>query len=161
MNPCPCGYATDPKRRCICNTYQIQQYQKRVSGPLLDRFDLRIEVSNVPKELFLDNNHSETSEQIQHRVMCARKKQAERFLSTACHVNAEISPSHMEQFCTLSPDAKHLLSLAMDSHALSARAATRIRKVARTIADLANEESILESHIAEALQFRGQIMKES
>lgn len=161
MNPCPCGYATDPKRRCICTTYQIQHYQKRVSGPLLDRFDLRIEVSNLPIDCLLNETRSESSAQIRMRVLHARKKQANRFSDSACHLNSEIPPSDIETFCRLSKEAKQLLSLAIDSETLSPRAVTRIRKVARTIADLADENEIREHHLAEAMQFRGQKTRET
>lgn len=160
MNPCPCGYASDPKRRCVCTTMQLQNYQKRVSGPLLDRFDLRIEVSNLSQELLLSEVRSETSSSILTRVIAARKKQADRFFDSACHLNSEISPSLLETACKITSDAKTLLALAIDAHALSPRAATRVRKVARTIADLADSETIEECHLAEALQFRGQKMRQ-
>ena len=160
MNPCPCGYMTDPRRACICSTYQVQQYQKRISGPLLDRFDLRIEVSNLSKELLMSEVRSETSVSIQTRVIAARKKQANRFLNTACRLNSEITPSLLEEVCRITSEAKQLLSLAIDSQSLSPRAATRVRKVARTIADLSNSETIEENHLAEALQFRGQNTRE-
>ncbi|MCX6714281.1 MAG: YifB family Mg chelatase-like AAA ATPase [Candidatus Uhrbacteria bacterium] len=159
MNPCPCGYASDPKRRCVCTTMQLQNYQKRVSGPLLDRFDLRIEVSNLSQELLLSEVRSETSSSILTRVIAARKKQADRFFDSACHLNAEISPALLEHVCFLTPDAKTLLALAIESQSLSPRAASRVRKVARTIADLANSQTIEEHHLAEALQFRGQKMQ--
>lgn len=160
MNPCPCGYASDPKRRCICSTMQMQNYQKRISGPLLDRFDLRIEVSNLSQEIFLSDVRSETSASIQARVIHARTKQAERFFHSACRLNSEIPPSLLEVSCEMTPDAKKLLSLAIGSQSLSPRAATRVRKVARTIADLANSQLIEEQHLAEALQFRGQKMQQ-
>jgi magnesium chelatase family protein len=156
MNPCPCGYATDPKHPCVCSSFQIQQYQKRLSGPLLDRFDLRIEVSNLSQELLLSESLAEPSDVIQSRVVIARKKQADRFIDTACHLNAEIPHSVIDQICYMSSEAKQLLALAIDSQSLSPRAASRVRKVARTIADLSNTETIEEHHLAEALQFRGQ-----
>ena len=156
MNPCPCGYATDPKRPCICSQSQMQNYKKRVSGPLLDRFDLRIEVSNLSQEILLSETRAEISSAIQSRVTEARKKQAARFSRTACHLNAEISPSQMDLFCPITPDAKTLLGLAIERQSLSPRGCTRVRKVARTIADLACSETIEEIHLAEALQFREQ-----
>lgn len=156
MNPCPCGYASDPKRRCICSTFQMQNYQKRVSGPLLDRFDLRIEVANLSQEILLSASRAETSVFILKRVLVARKKQADRFLNSTCHLNSEITPSLLEEMCAITQEAKKLLALAIESQSLSPRASTRIRKVARTIADLANTEIIEENHLAEALQFRGQ-----
>ena len=159
MNPCPCGYASDPKRKCICTIFQMQTYQKRISGPLLDRFDLRIEVSNLPQEKLLSDTQSEPSAIIRARVVAARIKQADRFFDSACHVNAEISPSLLEKTCVMSSEAKTLLGLAIGSQSLSPRATTRIRKVARTIADLAESNIIEEQHLAEALQFRGQKMQ--
>lgn len=160
MNPCPCGYASDPKRRCVCSIHHMQNYQKRLSGPLLDRFDLRIEVSNLSQDLLLSEVRSETSASIRARVVSARKKQAERFLDSACRLNSEVPPSLLEHTCALMVDAKRLLALAIESQSLSPRAATRIRKVARTIADLSNAEIIEERHLAEALQFRGQKMQQ-
>ncbi len=160
MNPCPCGYSTDPRRSCICTTYQVEQYQKRISGPLLDRFDLRIEVANLSQELLLSNTRSESSVSIQTRVIAARKKQADRFCDTACHLNSAIPPSYLENMCEMTPEAKNLLALAIESQSLSPRAATRVRKVARTIADLADANIIEEQPLAEALQFRGQTTTE-
>lgn len=156
MNPCPCGYASDPKQRCVCTSFQKQHYEKRVSGPLLDRFDLRIEVANLSKEILLGEARGETSISIQERILAARKKQADRFFDSACRLNAEISPALIERVCVMTPDAKLLLSLAIESQSLSPRATSRIRKVARTISDLAGSELIEEHHLAEALQFRGQ-----
>lgn len=156
MNPCPCGYLTDPKRQCICSHSQIHLYQKRISGPILDRFDLRIEVGNIPKEILLSEARAETSFEIQTRVIAARKKQVERFFNSTCHINAEIPPSLMDQFCSLSLDAKQLLSSAIETQSLSPRACMRVRKVARTIADLEHNEEITDAHLAEALQFREQ-----
>ncbi len=156
MNPCPCGYATDPKRRCVCTISQMQHYQKRISGPLLDRFDLRIEVSNISQEILLSTDRSESSESVRMRVIRARNKQADRFTGSSCRLNSDIPPSLLETVCEITGDAKKLLAMAIESQSLSARAATRIRKVARTIADLTDAEKIEESHLAEALQFRGQ-----
>lgn len=155
MNPCPCGHATDPKKPCVCTIFQVQQYQKRVSGPLMDRFDIRIEVSHVAHTELLSTTRSEPSEMIRARVVHARQKQTDRFNGSVCHTNAEISPEKMDEWCAMSPDATALLASAIETQALSPRAATRIRKVARTIADLASADIIHISHIAEALQFRG------
>jgi magnesium chelatase family protein len=160
MNPCPCGYASDPKRRCVCTSFQRQNYEKRVSGPLLDRFDLRIEVANLSKEILLNEVRGESSISIRARILDARKKQADRFFDSTCHLNAEISPALLERICAMTASAKKLLSLAIDSQSLSPRATSRIRKVARTIADLAGSESIEEHHLAEALQFRGQRLQQ-
>ena len=156
MNPCPCGYLTDPKHPCVCSSMQIQNYKKRVSGPLLDRFDLRIEVSNLSQEILLGNDRAELSMTIQSRIIAARKKQAERFIETACHLNSEISPSQIDIWCAIDSDAKSLLAHAIEKQSLSPRGVSRVRKVARTIADLAGCDAIEEIHLAEALQFREQ-----
>jgi magnesium chelatase family protein len=154
MNPCPCGYLTDPKRPCVCSSQQIRHYQKRISGPLLDRFDLRIEVANISHDVLLGEVCAERSYDVRARVCEARKKQAARFFRTAYKTNAEISPAHMDQFCPLTPETKSLLARAIETQSLSPRACTRVRKVARTIADIEGAELIEEKHVAEALQFR-------
>lgn len=156
MNPCPCGYLTDPKRQCVCSPSQIHLYQKRISGPILDRFDLRIEVGNIPKEILLSETLSESSFEIQKRIIAARRKQVERFCHSTCKINSEVPPSLMDQFCSLSLGAKQLLALAIETRSLSPRACMRVRKVARTIADLEHSEEITDVHLAEALQFREQ-----
>ncbi len=156
MNPCPCGYLSDPKHPCVCSQLQIQNYKKRVSGPLLDRFDLRIEVSNLSQEILLSDTRAELSSTIQSRIIAARKKQAERFFETTCHLNSEISPTQIDTWCPIDSDAKSLLAHAIEKQSLSPRGVSRVRKVARTIADLACDDAINELHIAEALQFREQ-----
>jgi len=154
MNPCPCGYATDPKRTCLCSPHQIQRYQKKLSGPLLDRFDLCIEVANIDAGDLLTRAQEETSEIVLRRVSDARRRQAERFQDYGIHLNAEISPSLLDVVCPLTDTAVQLLSFAIDQQHLSPRAVSRARKVARTIADLAKSAEIKEEHLAEALQFR-------
>lgn len=154
MNPCPCGYLSDPKHACVCSMSQVHHYQKRISGPLMDRFDLRIEVSQIPEDDFLNDARSESSTDIQMRVSQARKKQTDRFLNIPIHLNTEMSPEHLELFCALNQETRALLAHAMNKQSLSPRACTRVRKVARTIADLSGSETIEVMHLAEALQFR-------
>ncbi|MEK7452497.1 MAG: ATP-binding protein, partial [Patescibacteria group bacterium] len=155
MNPCPCGYASDPKHPCICSHMQIQNYKKRVSGPLLDRFDLRIEVSNLSKDVLLNEARTESSTEIRLRVTDARKKQTMRFTENIHHLNTSIPPHLLDHFCPITPEARILLGQAIELQNLSPRGCTRVRKVARTIADLSNFDLITEDHLAEALQFRG------
>lgn len=154
MNPCPCGYLTDPKRTCSCSHIQIERYRKRISGPLLDRLDLRVEVSNIPAETLLQNDDSESSQTIRNRVMNTRKIQLQRFLGFDCISNAEIPSSKLKTWCVMTKSAEQLLIQATNSQSLSPRACTRVLKVARTIADLSNMDQVDEQHIAEALQFR-------
>lgn len=156
MNPCPCGFASDPKKTCVCSPFQKAQYNKRLSGPLLDRIDLRIEVSNVPPEYLLHETNSESSFVVRERVIKARKIQTDRFINTSVRLNAEIPQNSMDTYCKISDEATSLLSQFIESHSLSPRATMRIQKVARTIADLAVSETIEIQHLAEAMQFREQ-----
>lgn len=154
MNPCPCGFATDPKRQCSCSPLALTKYQKKISGPLLDRFDLIIEVPPVESEKLLGEKPVETSSLIRARVENARNKQSERYKKTACETNAEISGDLIDKWCQLDEESTALLKTAIDNQQLSARGYARVRKVARTIADLAQEKTITLTHIAEALQFK-------
>jgi len=156
MNPCPCGYLTDPKHTCTCTPTQIDRYRKRISGPLLDRLDLRVEVSNIPAETLMHSVDSETSASIRERIVAARIIQSNRFSNSNILTNSEIPSAKLKEWCTLSNDAELILLHATNAQALSPRAYTRILKVARTIADLSRESTIQEQHIAEALQFREQ-----
>jgi len=150
QNPCPCGYLGDPAKSCICTPTQIIRYQKRVSGPLLDRIDLHIEVPRVKYEKLTDEKVAEESSKIRARVEAARKIQLARSGKTNC----ELSPKDLKQVCILDEKSKDLLKLAVNQLNLSARQYTRILKLARTIADLSNSKNIDSSHIAEALQYR-------
>jgi magnesium chelatase family protein len=155
MNPCPCGYFTDPAKECTCTPPQIQKYMARISGPLLDRIDIHIEVPAVKyKELSADTK-SETSARIRERVIVARQIQLKRF-SHLKHVynNGDMGSKEVRQFCKLDTAGSELLKMAMTKLGLSARAYDRILKVSRTIADLDNAESILPQHISEAIQYR-------
>ena len=155
QNPCPCGYATDPDRRCICAPAQILRYRKKISGPLLDRIDLQVEVPKVRFEEFFDNQPSEPSETVRTRVKEARDRQLERFSHSKIFTNSEMGHRLIKKYCPLPSEAERLLRLAADKLKLSARAFGRLLKVSRTIADLAGADGIGAAHLAEALQFRG------
>lgn len=155
MNPCPCGYYNHPTRNCECTQQQVQRYLSKVSGPLLDRIDLQIEIAPVPFDKLSELAPSETSLSIRQRVMRAREIQSQRFAEYPnVHCNAQMTAQMMQ--CYARPDEKGLarLKVAMERLSLSARAYDRIIKVARTIADLAGEEQISQVHIAEAISYR-------
>ena len=156
MNPCPCGHFTNPHRQCTCRLNQVTKYQKKISGPLLDRFDLVIEVPAVEHDKLLSDEALETSKDVRTRIKQARVIQEKRMKPLGLLTNNEITTGQLDTICPLSSDAKQLLEQALRANKLSARGYTRVRKVARTIADLAGEESIAVEHIAEALQYRGQ-----
>lgn len=155
MNPCPCGYFGDPGHTCSCAAPQIQKYRSRISGPLMDRIDIHIEVPAVNfKELSADRR-GESSQNIQSRVQQARKIQTERFRNeTDVYCNADMLSTHLAKFCQLDTEGKDLLEVAINKLGFSARAYDRILKVGRTIADLASSEQILSEHVAEAIQYR-------
>ncbi len=160
MNPCPCGFATDPRKHCVCSMNQLSQYQKKLSGPLLDRFDLVIEVPNLDGRKLLYEEPSEGSKEVRNRVIAARALQTIRFKRTNVITNAEIPANQLDTWCQMDDQAKNLIEQALNSQHLSARGYTRIRKVARTIADLAGSDSIQLDHVAEALQFRGTVLNQ-
>ena len=152
MNPCPCGYYGDASGRCRCTPDKVNQYRARISGPLLDRIDIHIEVPAVPREVLLDRatRTSESSEEVRTRVEQTRERQRHR---NGCH-NAALTNQQIESACRLDESGRQLLEQAMDRLGFSARAYHRILKVARTIADLAAEEFIRPAHVAEAVQYR-------
>jgi magnesium chelatase family protein len=152
MNPCPCGYFGDTNRTCSCGAGEVAKYQRRVSGPLLDRIDLHVHVPAVKADIVLDHTDAEPSEKIRERIEKARTKQRARFEMEKS--NAEMSGAQIRQYCALSPESRALLARAADSLRLSTRAVHRTIKVARTIADLADEAEITSAHLAEALQYR-------
>ncbi|OPX36644.1 MAG: ATP-dependent protease, partial [Desulfobacteraceae bacterium 4484_190.1] len=154
MNPCPCGFFGDPKRECVCSVPQIQRYRAKVSGPLMDRIDIQIEVPSVQYRELSSLKESEPSSQILERVMRAREIQGRRFRNMNFHVNAGLDSRHIREFCKIGKDSSALLENAMEKFGLSARAHERILKIARTIADLAGSEDIKRAHVAEAIGYR-------
>lgn len=154
MNPCNCGYYGDPTRECTCSAGQIQKYLNRISGPMLDRFDIHIEVAAVKYDELSAKRSGETSETIRRRVENARRIQQERYKDYNIYCNAQLSASLTEKFCQLNDDCQKILKAAFESLGMSARAHSRILKVARTIADLEGSEDIEVKHLAEAIQYR-------
>jgi magnesium chelatase family protein len=154
MNPCPCGYYSDPKRACRCSTTRIEHYRGKISGPLLDRMDIQIEVPAVKYRELSDEKSAEPSVRIKARVEQARAAQRARFKNEGIFCNAVMGSRLVKKFCLLSDEAKGLLRLALTELGLSARAYDKILKVSRTIADLAGEELIQAAHISEAVQYR-------
>lgn len=154
MNPCPCGNFGNPKKECKCSVSAKRRYMDKISGPLLDRIDLHIEVQNVDYEQLSSKGKEETSEVIRKRVNEARMKQRMRFAGTNITCNAKMTPKMTKEFCVLSKEASELLKLSFDRMGLSARAYDKILRISRTIADLDNSKNIELNHIAEALQYR-------
>jgi magnesium chelatase family protein len=155
MNPCPCGYYNHPEKECVCGPGVVQKYLSKVSGPLLDRIDLHVEVTPVNFDELASERKSEPSEVIRERVIKARLMQTERFKEhQGINANAEMSPQMVRAICIISDAGQQLLKTAMEKLGLSARAYDRILKVARTIADLAGSEEIGIEHLAEAIHFR-------
>ncbi len=152
QNPCPCGYYGDQLRDCTCSPANINTYKRRVSGPLLDRIDLTVEVARVDRQALLNSEPSESSEVVRSRVLSARQRQAGR--SQVDLTNAELSPEQIKQHCQLEPAAKLIAQEALGRLNLSARGYMRTLKVARTIADLEQSDKISDAHLAEALQYR-------
>ncbi len=154
MNPCPCGFATDPARECTCTPPEIQRYVAKVSGPLLDRIDIHIDVPPVRYQDLAGGNGGEPSSAARERVNAARAVQTERLQAFPIHCNAQMAPPILEKFCRPDAAGERLLKRAIESLGLSARAYSRILKVARTIADLDRSEGLKAEHIAEAIQYR-------
>lgn len=160
-NPCPCGYANHPKKNCVCSQQQIMKYQKRISGPILDRIDLHISIQPVDTTEFSDNQKNsellEPSKAIKQRVILARNRQEERFKAEPICSNAQMKNSHIKKYCKLSKDVEEILCQASQKFQFSARSYMKIIKVARTIADLEGAKEINLNHMAEALQYRPKV----
>lgn len=154
MNPCPCGFATDQERQCICSPMQIQNYKKKISGPILDRIDLHIEVPRINFDKLSGEARGKTSVDIKKRIQKARELQKERFKSGSFITNSEMNSEAVKKHCSLEEESKKILKNAVEQMHLSARAYFRILKLARTIADLEDSEKISTHHVAEALQYR-------
>ena len=157
LNPCPCGWYGDDRHECTCSMSMVQRYQKRISGPLMDRIDIHLDVQRVPYQKLEAAGTGEPSSVIRARVEAARKVQAARFAPlNRPHVlvNGDMGPAEVQEFCALDETGKSLLRAAVQQMNLSARAYHRVLKLSRTIADLAGEKHILPAHLAEALQYR-------
>jgi magnesium chelatase family protein len=154
MNPCPCGYYNHPEKQCVCSPGVVQKYLNRISGPLLDRIDIHIEVVPVPFEELSKKSQGESSGDIRERVVKCREIQQKRFAGMPIYCNAQMDTKLIRKYCVLDEECGQILKTAMEKLGLSARAYDRIIKVSRTIADLDNSESIRPEHLAEAIQFR-------
>jgi magnesium chelatase family protein len=154
MNPCPCGYYNHPEKDCVCPPGLVQKYLNKISGPLMDRIDLHVEVTPVPFKDLSSEHLEEKSEKVRERVVAARAIQYARFEETEIHSNALMSTKQLRQVCQISEASKSLLDRAMEKLNLSARAYDRILKVSRTIADLEASQEIQTQHVAEAIQYR-------
>jgi magnesium chelatase family protein len=154
MNPCPCGYYGDPFRQCTCPPSLVARYQRRISGPFIDRVDIFIEVPHIDYEKLTDDRAGEKSEKVQERVTAARLRQHKRFEETGLNANSEMTPKEIREYCQVEESGQSLMKAAMKQLYLSARAFHRILKLARTIADLENDDIIRSHHLAEAIQYR-------
>lgn len=155
MNPCPCGYYNHPTQHCTCGAGAVHRYLNKISGPLLDRIDIQLEVVPVPFKELTSKREGETSAEIRQRVLKARKIQEERYKDNPeIHSNAQMTTRHMQQYCKIPPSGMELMKTIMEKLQLSARAYDRILKVSRTIADLEGSENIQDTHLAEAITYR-------
>ena len=154
MNPCPCGYFTDPKKECHCSAYQIQRYLSKISGPLLDRIDIHLNVPRLNYEELSGRRKGDLSEKICERVNKARRIQTSRYRGASLLFNAHLESKELENYCYLEKDAEELLKMAILELGISARAYDKILKVSRTIADLEEKGTIEAGHISEAISYR-------
>ena len=154
MNPCPCGFYGSKEKQCTCTERMINKYMEKISGPLLDRIDIQIEVSAVKYQKLKNDKKEESSENIKKRVNKARQIQYNRYKKDGIYTNSQLTPKLIEKYCRLDTQCQNLLENAFNKLGLSARAYSRILKVARTIADLEEKENIEIKHIAEAIQYR-------
>ena len=154
LHGCPCGFLGDSKRECTCSFLQIQRYRTKISGPLMDRIDIHLEVPSVPYKDLSAVSDNGSSTEILARVLNAREFQNERFQKAGIHANADMNSRQIKQFCKIDGESSVLLEKAMDKFGLSARAHARILKIARTIADLEGSSHIKALHVAEAIQYR-------
>ena len=153
-HPCPCGFFTDQNKTCKCTTPKIQKYLAKISGPLLDRIDMHLEVPSLKYKELTDESQPESSSQIKKRVNKCRLIQLERFKADKIYANSQMNQKLIKKHCQLGNEAKELLKMAIEQLGFSARSYDKILKLSRTIADLAGEEYILAEHISEAIQYR-------
>ncbi|MFO8083559.1 MAG: YifB family Mg chelatase-like AAA ATPase [Desulfobacterales bacterium] len=154
MNPCPCGFSTDPRHECVCNFAQINRYRSKISGPLLDRIDIHVEVPAISYQELVAESSQEKSSEIRKRISAARNLQLDRLARTNIYCNAQMGNRHIKKFCRIDKQSSKLLENAIDKLGFSARAYNRILKIARTIADLSGEGNIAPDHLYEAIQYR-------
>jgi magnesium chelatase family protein len=154
LNPCPCGYRNDPRRSCQCSTPQIERYMAKLSGPLLDRIDIHLEVSAVPFKELAHGPPGTSSSTMREQVELARDRQTARLAGTTARTNGQMNSRQVREFCKLDTSSRSLLETSVNDHGLSARAHDKILRVARTIADLEDSDAIRESHVAEAVNYR-------
>lgn len=158
MNPCKCGFYKDHQKQCSCSLMDIKKYQSKISGPLLDRFDMILEVPRESVETILDKTSSQSSADIREVVIKAREKQQERFGHDGWSTNSSLDPSVIQKYIVLEPEAEEFLKQAANKLHLSARVVHRMLKLGRTIADIADSEKVTKNHIAEALQYRSKTL---
>jgi magnesium chelatase family protein len=154
MNPCPCGYRSDPRRACNCTAPQVERYLSEISGPLLDRIDLHVEVPAVPFTQLSEAPPGPTSAELPAQLHAARARQTERFKGKGLFVNGRMTPRQVRKFCPLKPEAQSILKAAMEELGLSARAHDKVLRASRTMADLEGADAIQPQHIAEAVGYR-------
>ncbi len=154
MNPCPCGYLSDPKHQCLCSHHQIHRYMSKISGPLMDRIDIHVDVPAVPYRDLMRDTHAESSKKIRKRVTAARNFQSKRLSRSKIYSNSQMSSRHIKKFCKIDNASLSFLESVIEKLGLSARAYNRVLKISRTIADLAGEPDIRVDHVSEAIQYR-------